>query len=125
MTAQAVFAPSPKPEKNGKKLADVPEEDSHPEDNDETDDVAELVPTTKSDAAAVVVAECDKEAEASEVENHQAKSDLEETENVPECGTVNPQHDQIVADVAIETSSQDPLEETEASVEIQEQKSEL
>lgn len=41
MTSQTVFAPSPKPETNGKKLADVPEEDSHCEDADETDGAEE------------------------------------------------------------------------------------
>lgn len=119
MTDQAVFAPSPKPEKNGKiekngKLADVPEEDSHCEDADEPDiETAE----TKELEEKVDPASADTEEEANDVPTTSTEKN-EEPEDVdigPESHTTN---------VSAEINNTE-TEALENIVEIQEQKSEL
>lgn len=121
MTAQAVFAPSPKQERNGKieknsKLADVPEEDSHCEDTPEPDvEAAEETTEPKKEI------EEPSTAQVKDVRNDvpdSSENNVEKTEAVdcdPELQT---------SEVVIEINNSEP-NVTEQCLEDQEQKSEL
>ena len=120
MTAQAVFAPSPKPEKNGKvdknsKLADVPEEDSHCEDADEPDtDVTDEATEAKEETENPTTDVTEEKIEASEPS----------TENTHQPENTDSESEHRVIDVSVEINNIDP-EETGNEIDNPEQKSEL
>lgn len=120
MTDQAVFAPSPKKEKNGKveinnKLADVPEEDSHCEDADEagnevTDEATDPV----------------EETEKSKTDVKEEKIEVPESpaEKIQQLENADIETEHRVIDVSVEINNVEP-EISGNEIDSQEQKSEL